>query len=250
MVRPSPVLQAFAERARALAQGPAPAFSAHERFQGLLEHGLEALADGSYGIAASYVIRGEGLEVELFGHNTLALADPQGHAEMNAIRRAVRVLRRPEGERPAALAELAKTGVARIRRTARGDAPRTEVFSTLEPCPMCTVAIINAGVEAVTFAHEDPLAGALDDDRRARLGPLWGRIADEQGLRARCCQSEREDERSTYVPDDLLRTLVELFEGTREPLDKRLMERGFFRPEELVAAASELSREGMTAQAP
>lgn len=232
-----------------MALGAARPFSAQERFQHLLGHGLQALEGGSYGIAACYVIRGNGIEVTLFGHNTLALNDPLGHAEMNALRAAVGIVRLPPERHAAGLGDLVQAGTARVRRVPPGDA-RTAVFSTLEPCPMCTVAIINAGVDEVTYAHDDELAGALAGERRARLGPLWARIARGQGLRVRRCQSRDPGDIETYLPNDLRETLIELFEGTRAPLDQRLVDRGFFHPQALVAAASSLTQEGTAAPAP
>ena len=38
--------------------------------------------------------------------------------------------------------------------------PRTTLYVTLEPCPMCAGAIINARVERVVFGAYDPKAGA------------------------------------------------------------------------------------------
>ena len=62
--------------------------------------------------------------------------DPLGHAEIYAISKAAK-----------------KLGGWRL--------PGCTLFVTLEPCPMCTGAIINARIEKVVFGAFDPKAGAL-----------------------------------------------------------------------------------------
>ncbi len=62
--------------------------------------------------------------------------DPLGHAEIYAISKAAR-----------------KLGGWRL--------PGCSLFVTLEPCPMCAGAIINARIEKVVFGAYDPKAGAL-----------------------------------------------------------------------------------------
>ena len=39
--------------------------------------------------------------------------------------------------------------------------PRCELYVTLEPCPMCAGAIINARIEKVYFGAYDPKAGSI-----------------------------------------------------------------------------------------
>jgi len=70
------------------------------------------------------------------GHNCKeTLADPTAHAEILALREAARVL----------------------GRWRLGDCT---VYSTLEPCPMCAGALIQARVDALVYAADDPKAGA------------------------------------------------------------------------------------------
>jgi tRNA(Arg) A34 adenosine deaminase TadA len=233
----SPQVDTFLRGARDLVAEPAEPLSAHERFQQLLDHGMRALSAGSYGIAACYVIRGNGTELSLFGHNTLAEEDPHGHAEMNAVRLASKVLRMPDEERSQALRGLVHSGRALIRPVEVAE-PTTELFSTLEPCPMCTVNIVNARIGTVTYAADDPLAGALASERLSALAPLWPRTAQEQGLRVHRCQAERPDESGTYVPGSLLEVLVDLFEISRNALDKQLSDHGFFHPYDLLTPAA------------
>jgi tRNA(adenine34) deaminase len=62
--------------------------------------------------------------------------DPTGHAEVVALREAAR-----------------HVGSWRLHETA--------LFATLEPCPMCAGALVNARVERVVYGCDDPKAGAL-----------------------------------------------------------------------------------------
>jgi tRNA(adenine34) deaminase len=70
------------------------------------------------------------------GHNLREKTqDPTTHAELLAIRQAAQTL-----------------GSWRLSGC--------EVYVTLEPCPMCAGALVNARVDRVVFATEDPKAGA------------------------------------------------------------------------------------------
>lgn len=71
------------------------------------------------------------------GHNrSLAAVDPTAHAEIVVLRRAAR-----------------KTGNYRL--------PGSTLYVTVEPCPMCLGAIIQARVKKLVYATEDPKAGAV-----------------------------------------------------------------------------------------
>ena len=63
--------------------------------------------------------------------------DPTAHAEIDALRRAA-----------AALGHWRLEGAA--------------VFVTLEPCPMCAGALVNARVARLVYGCPDPKAGAVD----------------------------------------------------------------------------------------
>ncbi len=63
--------------------------------------------------------------------------DPTAHAEIDALRRAA-----------------AKIGHWRVEGAT--------VYVTLEPCPMCAGALVNARVSRVVYATHDPKAGAVD----------------------------------------------------------------------------------------
>ena len=113
-------------------------------YKALLE-AKKAYLKGEVPIGAIIVCRGA---VIAKGHNQRErFKDPTAHAEVIAIREASRVL-----------------GGWRL--------PGTTLYVTLEPCPMCAGAIINARVERVVYGAIDPKAGAagtlmniLEDER-------------------------------------------------------------------------------------
>lgn len=99
------------------------------------------------------------------GHNLRELSqDPTSHAELIAMRAAAARLR-----------SWRLVGVT--------------VYVTLEPCPMCAGALVNARVDRVVWGCDDPKAGAThtlyrigDDDRlNHRVAMAPGVLADECG---------------------------------------------------------------------
>jgi tRNA(adenine34) deaminase len=92
------------------------------------------------------------------------LRDPTAHAEVLALQDAARTL-------------------GRWRLTG------AEIFATLEPCPMCAGALVNARLSRLVFAVPDPKAGAagtlFDIVRDARLNHrlevVSGVLAEECG---------------------------------------------------------------------
>jgi len=127
----------------------------HERYMDLaLELAREAADEGEVPVGAVVVKDGE---VIGRGRNARErLQDPLAHAEMAAIAEAARAI-----------------GFWRLEGTA--------LYVTLEPCPMCAGAIVNARIPLVVYGCDDPKAGAartlyslLEDDRlnhRCRVVP-------------------------------------------------------------------------------
>ena len=76
----------------------------------------------------------------------------------------------------------------------------TTIYVTLEPCPMCAGALVNARVDKLVFGCFDPKAGAC--------GTLWN-----------LAQSDKLNHRLTVVSDmmadDCRRVLQEFFRGKR-----------------------------------
>ena len=99
-----------------------------------LDEAKKAFAAGEVPVGA-VIVRGE--EILSAAHNRCEREkDPTAHAELLAIRRAAERL---------------------------GDWRLSEctLYVTLEPCPMCTGAILNARIPRVVFGAWDPQVGAL-----------------------------------------------------------------------------------------
>jgi tRNA(adenine34) deaminase len=118
----------------------------HEYFMRLaLEEAQAALAEDEVPIGAAIVFEGR---VIAAAHNQREqLRDPTAHAEMIAI-----------------------TQAASARESWRLDG--CTLYVTLEPCPMCAGAIVQARITTVVYGAADPKAGAvrtlynlLDDSR-------------------------------------------------------------------------------------
>lgn len=102
-------------------------------------------------------------------HNERETAsDPTAHAEVVALRRAAAAL-----------------GSWRL--------PGAEMYVSLEPCPMCAGALVNARVRRLVYACDDPKAGAvrtlyrlLDDPRlNHRVDVVSGVLATESAAMLR-----------------------------------------------------------------
>jgi len=115
---------------------PQACSSQHEDEQWMrlaLAQAEQAEAAGEVPVGAVLVVNGEQLAA---GHNqTIALADPSAHAEMQALR-----------------AAGASLGNYRL--------PGTTLYVTLEPCLMCAGAIVHARVARVVYAAADAKTGA------------------------------------------------------------------------------------------
>lgn len=93
----------------------------------------QAAAVGEVPVGALLVSQGR-LIAE--AHNQpIAMHDPTGHAEINVLRSAGRVLQNYR-------------------------LPGTTLYVTLEPCPMCMGAMIHARIERLVYAAADPRTGA------------------------------------------------------------------------------------------
>lgn len=59
------------------------------------------------------------------------------------------------------------------------------LYVTLEPCPMCAGAIINARIPRVVYGAKDPKGGAFDSIINLRAYPLCAKPSVESGVLAR-----------------------------------------------------------------
>jgi tRNA(adenine34) deaminase len=119
-----------------------------------------AAAEGEVPIGAVVVCEGR---ITGRGRNARErLRDPTAHAEMLALQEAAR-----------ALSRWRLTGAT--------------IYATLEPCPMCAGALVNARIDRLVYAVPDPKAGAagslFDVPRDPRLNHrvevVAGVLADE-----------------------------------------------------------------------
>ena len=109
-----------------------------ERELGFMRRALgaaeEAAGRGEVPVGAVVVV---GDEIVAVAHNERETgSDPTAHAEIVALRRAA-----------AALGSWRLTGA--------------DLFVTMEPCPMCAGALVNARLRRLYFGCDDPKAGAV-----------------------------------------------------------------------------------------
>lgn len=123
-----------------------------------LELAREAAAGGEVPVGAVLVyegrIIGEGFNQPIAAH------DPTAHAEILALR-------------------AGGLSLENYRL------PGTTLFVTLEPCPMCAGAMVNARVSRLVYATRDPKAGSAGSVFNiVNAAPLNHRVQCERGLRA------------------------------------------------------------------
>jgi tRNA(Arg) A34 adenosine deaminase TadA len=159
------------EQAQANAESPSNEWDAYSDELNRLAH--ESATRGDYGIAAVGVLRGAGRELAIFGWNTMfSEGDPMGHAECNVIRSISEMLSPNQASQG-----RSRSPVVRVSPNPSATHFEFIVISTLEPCPMCTVAMINAGVTKVVYALADEDAGALGPSNVERLPPIFRDLA-------------------------------------------------------------------------
>ena len=99
-----------------------------------LEEARQASQEGEVPVGAVVVLDGK---IIAQAHNRReSLRDPTAHAEMIALRQAA--------------ARLRNWRLSRVR-----------VYVTLEPCPMCAGALVQARVATLIYGAADPKAGAV-----------------------------------------------------------------------------------------
>lgn len=126
-----------------------------EYMQLALDLAKQSAAEGEVPVGA-VIVRGG--EVVATGRNRReAVKDALSHAELEAIRTACAVL-----------------GGWRLWEC--------EMFVTLEPCPMCAGAILNARIRRVTFGAYDPKNGALASVMQMYDYPFTHKPAVEGGV--------------------------------------------------------------------
>jgi len=137
-------------------------------FMGLaLVEADRAARRGEVPVGAVFVQDGE---IIARGHNLREIAqDPTAHAELIALRKAA-----------------ARLGSWRL--------PDVTCYVTLEPCPMCAGALVNARVPRVVWGCDDPKAGAVTTMFGIGKDPgLNHRFEAVPGVRAEECAQRLRD---------------------------------------------------------
>jgi tRNA(adenine34) deaminase len=134
----------------------------HEHFMRMaLEEAEQALREDEVPVGA--VIVYEGRMIARAHNQREQLGDPTAHAEMIAI-----------------------TQAAQSRQSWRLDG--CTLYATLEPCPMCAGAILQARLSVVVYGAADPKAGAVDTLFRLLDDPrLNHRVQTVAGVLAVSC---------------------------------------------------------------
>lgn len=201
--------------------------TAQEYFTVLLDRALQASRAGDYGISAALVVRYDDMEFISIGRNTaISQRDPLGHAEANAIKAFRHFLGLDQSERIQQavqwgnLASVIGTDTAIFvrsvdsHRSQAQSAPRSLLYTTLEPCPMCTVAIMNSRIEHVIIASSDESTGVLDPERLARLPSTWPQFAAIQNLQVTFLNTTKD--RKMQITTDLKALLTDVFSATKD----------------------------------
>jgi tRNA(adenine34) deaminase len=153
-----------------------------------------AALDGNYGIGAVIAL---GDKVVAAGHNRLLEWDNPyrhvSHAEVDA------------------LAVWNKMVIDEQLTGDAADPTKVTVASTLEPCQMCTVSILNQGVNKVITGATDPYAGQMISHPQA-MPPLWLEI--HRGMNT--------VHRVANIPDDLADLSNRIFTITKLSIDTLL----------------------------
>jgi tRNA(Arg) A34 adenosine deaminase TadA len=235
----------------ATALAAAEPYSDAEYFAMLLVAAMQAQETGDYGIAAALVIRDQNTELISFGRNAvLSSRDPLGHAEINAIRGIQSVLANQRAGRVQHVppwtgqVQLSSAAGAVFSRPAQpglsSDAIESVLYTSLEPCPMCTVAIISSRIGRVIIAAQDEQGGALAPERFARLPPAWASLASEQGLSVGYASPESS---VAPIPAQLAARLARAFRATKEARDAEVSQ-GVLLHDDIPAAIAELVARG------
>lgn len=139
---------------------PSPAHPHDAYIKICIEEAISAVKDGNYGVGSCLVKAGE---VVMRGHNQVIFPHFRSdlHGEMTVM---------------TAFEDQYKNA---------SDMHTYTLFTSLEPCPMCTVRLITAGVGQVYWATPDPESGMMAT--MERMTPVWAEMAKRQQFADALC---------------------------------------------------------------
>lgn len=215
----------------------------------LLMGALAAWHRGDYPIAAIAALRRGDTEILSLASNTMfSRSDPRGHAEANAISQLVGLTRANRDVSRRLLHPwpglqglgTPEQGLYVRRIRAVQDNSASVLYTSLEPCPMCTVVVLNAGIHRVVVGEVDNLAGALAPSGVHDMPPLWLDVARRQGLEVDYVSSEGEDDLASRAAALTNR----LFVAARREMDDGLGEAGLLARDDFRGLLNDLLGRG------
>jgi tRNA(adenine34) deaminase len=134
----------------------------HDMMELAIAEALKASQEGEVPVGAVLISAGEILAVN---HNrSLSLQDPTAHAEILVLR---------EGAQ--------RIGNYRLNGC--------ELYVTIEPCPMCTGAIVHSRIARLIFGARDPKGGAVESLYHMLSDPrLNHHVQITEGIQTERCQ--------------------------------------------------------------
>lgn len=126
-----------------------------------LEEARKSMINGEVPVGA--VVVAENRILSRAHNENISGHDPTAHAEIIALRKA-----------------------CRIRKNYR--LPDCDLYVTLEPCPMCLGAMVQARIKRLVFGAYDPKAGAVSSIMRFPFERLNHRLEIKSGILAEECR--------------------------------------------------------------
>ncbi|MBP6913483.1 MAG: nucleoside deaminase [Candidatus Levybacteria bacterium] len=202
----------------------AKSYSAQEYLALANEQALIANSEGNYGVGAIYVYRVNGTEYVIGGRNgILSRKNTVLHAEQDTIN-AVESLARGE--------DTYKDRVLKIRQ-APHEMEEKKLFTSLEPCIMCTGRILTHKPDEVFIGTADDFAGAMLDGREKGLPLLWQGMRngdfhapDEKPSPLKVTVATTIPGSESYIPEKYLNLGLNIFLSTREEIDSKMGKNG------------------------
>lgn len=160
----------------------APAGSNQEYLAMTVLEAMSALNKGNYGIGSVYMLKSGSKEYIISGQNSLFTEGyPHSHAEHNGMKHVVNLAH-------GSIQEVDKIIAIRERTDGETDT-RSEIATSLEPCPMCMLGMLNhegqtgKDFKKVIIGAKDDHGAFWLDNPLAKLPAVWRNILKSTGLK-------------------------------------------------------------------